>query len=75
MWHAYGNANVKPNSNLNSYGNINTNSDPHGCGYSYTYSCWHSDTYADVCGRQPIYDKPDWRQHCAGHDRHRQSRG
>ena len=35
----------------------------------------YTDSHTHVCGRQPIHDKPDWRQHRARHDRHRQSRG
>ena len=36
--------------------------------YSYSYSCL---THTDVHAGQSIHDKPDWRQHCARHDRHR----
>ena len=64
-------ANGDPNANayayLDTYG--------YGCGHRYSYVWYHSNTHADVFGRQSIHDKPDWRQYRAGHDRHRQSRG
>ena len=42
MWHAYGNANVKPDGNANPYANINADSDSYGSLYSYTYSDGYS---------------------------------
>jgi hypothetical protein len=70
MRHAYGDPNGKPDGN--SYGNLHTNSDADGSGFGYTYSYSYSClTHTDVHAGQSIHDKPDWRQHCARHDRHR----
>jgi hypothetical protein len=52
MRHAYGNANVKPDGHVNTYGDINANSDPYCSGHSYTYSDGysyrHTVTHADL---------------------------
>ena len=76
MRHAYANANGDCNgyAHTDSYTYCDSNGHAYADSYTYSDSCLtHSDT--DVCGRQSIHDKPDRRQHRAGHHRHRQSRG
>ena len=75
--YGHGDSDVNTNSyaNCDTDGNSHANAYPDSSGHGYTHSySWHTVTHTDVSAGQPIHDSSDRRQHCARHDRHRQSR-